>query len=159
MFGVAVIDILGFVAIFAACGGMLVLANRIEPHWVSKDEERFMTVAQDLDQFGRPLGRKREVRGHIDLDDNAVYLRRRAMVRGSSGIWKVHAKSPTPPRGRVIYLLDKISGDIDSVRLALRFPAKSKMIEHFDSLLARTGTAAPRRNPTGTPTYEDDSPA
>ena len=96
-----------------------------------------MTVAQDLDQFGRPLGRKREVRGHIDLDDNAVYLRRRAMVRGSSGIWRVHAKSPTPPRGRVIYLLDKVSGDIDSVRASIALGRNNQMPAHA-SLLGET---------------------
>ena len=96
---VAILDILGLIGILAVCGGLLYLANRIEPHWVAKDGQRFMTVAQDLDQFGLPTGRKREVRVHLDPDEDALFVRSRSMVRPSSGIWVVHARSPKPPRG------------------------------------------------------------
>lgn len=149
---VAFLDILGLVAILAVCGGMLFLANRIEPHWVAKDGQRFMTVAQDLDQFGLPTGRKREVRVHLDPGEDALFVRGRSMVKPSSGIWVVHAKSPKPPRRRVVYVLKKISGSGDADTMMMRFPEKSRMIPRMDELLAATTAAPAPKPPSGTPT-------
>jgi hypothetical protein len=151
---VAFLDILGLVAILGVCGGMLYLANRIEPHWVAKDGRRFMTVAQDMDQFGLPTGRKREVRVHLEPGEEALFIRGRSMIRPSSGIWMVHAKSPKPPRGRVVYILKKISGNSDVDTMMLRFPGKSRMIEQMDELLAasegssRTPPPSPPADPS-----------
>lgn len=159
---VVFIDIVGLVAILAICGGMLFLASRIEPHWVAKDKRRFLTTAHELDQFGLPMGRKHEVRVHVDPDTDSLVIRRRSLVRGGgSGRWYVHAKSPKPPRGRAVYILKSVSDTTDVTRMALRFPAKSAMIPHMDELLAATGEDAERRKrqavnadkPTGEPSY------
>ena len=146
---VVLIDIVGFVAILAVCGGMLFLANRIEPHWVAKDQRRFLTTAHELDQFGLPMGRRLEVRVHVDPDDNSLLIKRRSMVRGGSGIWLVHAKSPKPPKGREVYILKNVSGttgSTDVTRMALRFPTRSRMLPRMDELLAATGEGASRRS-------------
>ena len=147
---VELLDIVGLIAILGFCGGMLYLANRIEPHWVAKDGQRFLTVAQDMDQFGLPSGRRREVRVHLDPDEDALFIRGRSMVRPSSGIWTVHAKSPKPPRGRAIYILKKMSGTGDSDTMMMRFPEKSRMIPRMEELLAASAT------PTRPPVPNDD---
>jgi len=165
---VVFLDILGFVAIFAVCVGMLYLANRIEPHWVAKDRQRFLTSAHELDQFGLPMGRKHDVRVHVDPDSDALVIRRRSIVRGSgSGVWYVRAKSPQPPRGREVYVL-KSASDNAAPAMALRFPKKSKMLPRMDELLDATGEDAERRRrqaveterQPGEPTYypKDDEP-
>ena len=148
MLAVALLDIIGLIAILGVCGGMLFLANRIEPHWVSKDGRRFMTVAQDLDQFGLPTGRKREVRVHVEPGEDALFIRGRSMIRPSSGIWTVHAKSPKPPRGRVVYIVKKIGGNSDFDTMMLRFPGKSRMIPQMDELLAATTSPPPPPAPS-----------
>lgn len=146
-------DILGLVAVVAVCGAMLYIANRIEPHWVAKDQRRFLTVAQELDQYGTPLGRKHEVRVHVDPDDDALLIRRRSMLRSGAGIWRVQAKSPNPPRGREVYILRNVGGDVG--QMALRLPARSKMISRMDELLAATATNATHR--AAGPIYEPSS--
>ena len=153
---VAILDILGLIGILAVCGGLLYLANRIEPHWVAKDGQRFMTVAQDLDQFGLPTGRKREVRVHLDPDEDALFVRSRSMVKPSSGIWQVHARSPKPPRGRVIYVLKKISGSGDSDTMMMRFPEKSRMLPRMEELLTAT-TAGSSPPPRPAPSSAEES--
>ncbi|HET9666094.1 MAG TPA: hypothetical protein VFP09_05040, partial [Desertimonas sp.] len=55
------VDVVGLIGILAACGGLYYLSSRIEPHWVAKDQSRFLTVAEELDQHGMPIGRKRDV--------------------------------------------------------------------------------------------------
>ncbi len=144
------IDIVGFVATLAVCGGMLYIANRIEPHWVAKDQRRFLTTAHELDQYGLPMGRRLEVRVHVDPDDDSLLIRRRSMVRSGSGIWLVHAKSPKPPKGREVFILKNVSGNLgstDASRLALRFPTKSRMLPRMEELLVATGEGAARRTP------------
>ena len=44
---------------------MLVIAQRIEPHWVAKDGKRFLTTSELVDRDGNSIGRRREVRGAI----------------------------------------------------------------------------------------------
>jgi hypothetical protein len=157
---VAVLDVLGLLGILGVCGGMLVLANRIEPHWVARDQRRFLAVAHDIDQFGLRAGRKREVRVHVDPEEDALMIRGRSMLRPSSGIWVVRSKVPSPPRGRVVYILKKVSGTTDGDTMALRLPEKSKMIPRMEQLLAVTGDDARATHaPTGQPTYEDDDPS
>ena len=143
----ALLDVLGLIAILGVCGGMIYLANRIEPHWVAKDGRRFMAVAQDIDQFGQPSGRKREVRVHVEPDEDALFIRGRSMLRPSSGIWTVHGKSPKPPRGRIVYVLKKSSGDSAFDTMMLRFPEKSRMIPRMEELLAAATPGSPATPP------------
>ena len=41
----------------AVCIGMLVVAHRIEPHWVAKDQRRFLTTSEEVDPLGTVIGR------------------------------------------------------------------------------------------------------
>ena len=104
------IDILGLAAIVAVCAGMLYLASRIEPHWVSKDDSRVLTTGQELDQWGTAFGRRHEVRVNIDRNDDVLHVSRRSMLRPTAGAWTIAAKLPNPPRGRAIYLLKRVGG-------------------------------------------------
>ena len=66
----------------AVCIGMLVVAHRIEPHWVSKDHRRFLTTSEQVDPLGTVIGRRKEVKGLI-ADDGRVVLRHRAVMRST----------------------------------------------------------------------------
>jgi hypothetical protein len=162
-------DILAFGAVFAGCIGCLWLANRIEPHWVSRDGRRFLTVAQELDQWGLPAGRRREVRVRIDAEADALLITRRSLVRPSQTLWMVDGKVPDPPRKRAIYLLKEVSST-DLNRLAVRLPADSKVIPSLEKLLAATGSEAvqarelarlreDRARPADDGTDEDSAPS
>jgi hypothetical protein len=160
-------DILGLAAIIAVCVGMLYLASRIEPHWVSKDDSRFLSTAQELDQWGTAFGRRHEVRVNIDPDDNVLHLSRRSMLRPTSGVWTISAKVPTPPRGRVIYLLKRVGEapptksrlggrsatvEPDTGQMALRLPAKSRVVPILDAML--DGTPRPGQDPHDDPHHD-----
>ena len=131
-------DLLGFGAVFVVCGGLLYMANHIEPHWVARDGSRFLTTAQDLDQFGLPMGRRREVRVRIDEEAEALLISRRSLLRPSQGVWVVDAKAPDPPRNKTVYVLKEMTGS-ETNRVALRMPSDSKVVPRLDALLAITG--------------------
>jgi hypothetical protein len=134
LLAIQIIDVLGFGGIVAVCAGMLYLASRIEPHWVSKDGHRFLTSAQELDQFGTPFGRKHEVR--VSIDDEVLVVRRRSLLKPSADLYTVQAKVPSPPRGRAVYLLRKVNPTMERSQLALRVPSRSKVVGQLDELLA-----------------------
>jgi hypothetical protein len=135
-------DLLAVLAIVAACAGCLLLAYRIEPHWVSRDRQRFLSVGQELDQWGLPFGRHKEVRVRIDEDSASLMLTRRSLVRPAPSQWLIDAKAPDPPKGRVVYLLKKMTSEPVVGQMALRLPANSKMIPKLDEFLAVTGAEA-----------------
>lgn len=137
-------DIVGLVAIIAVCGGMFYLANRIEPHWVSRDRNRFLTTAQEIDQFGVP-GRKREVRVYLDDDSEALVVTRKSFMRPNSSVWTIQSKSSKPPRGRVVFNLKCVSGATDVSSMALRLPTRSKILPKLEELLESTGEEAALR--------------
>ena len=111
----------------AVCAGMFFIAARMEPHWVAKDGTRFITTSQLIDRFGETIGRRREVRVAL-LPDGSLMVSRRSIIKTSSGVWRIQAKSPNPPKGRQIYLLREIPPDPDGELLALRVPASSKIV-------------------------------
>jgi hypothetical protein len=65
------------------------------------------------------------------------------MIRPSSGVWIVQAKSRKPPRGRVIYVLKKISGTGDSDTMMMRLPEKSRMVPRMEELLTAATSPPP----------------
>jgi hypothetical protein len=133
-------DVVGLIGIVAACGGLYYLSTRIEPHWVAKDGSRFLTVAQDLDAHGLPIGRRRDVRVHLDDVSEALLVSSRSMLRPSSGMWTVKSKSTS--RKRNVYVLrPATSGDAAGL-LALRVPQKSSVVPRLDELLEITGDEA-----------------
>lgn len=129
-----------FLGAVAVCGGLLYLAHRIEPHWVAKDGTRFITTGQLIDRSGTAVGRVREVRVVI-LHDGTVMVSRRSVLRTRSGIWRVQAKSPSPPRGRELYLLRPVPEDPLDDFLTLRVPAKSRIVPTLDALVPATDPA------------------
>jgi hypothetical protein len=136
-------DLLWLLGAIVVCGGMFLVASRIEPHWVAKDGSRFLTTAQPIDRSGRNIGRKREVRVAF-LPDGALLVSRRSIARTKSGVWRIEARSPHPPRGRQIYLLREIPPDPDGDLLAIRLPANSKVVPALDRLTPRRDPNDPR---------------
>jgi hypothetical protein len=123
-----------FLGTVAVCAGLLYLAHRIEPHWVAKDGSRFLTTAQLIDRSGAPVGRVREVRALL-LHDGTLMVSRRSIWRTRSGIWRIQAKAPAPPRGRVLYLLRPVPEEPLDDLLTLRVPAKSRIVPTLDGLV------------------------
>jgi hypothetical protein len=127
--------LLWFLGAVVVCGGLLYLAYRIEPHWVAKDGTRFVSTGQLIDRStGAANGRVREVRVVI-LGDGGLMVSRRSFLRTKSGIWRVQAKSPSPPGGRELYLLGPVPADPMDDLLTLRVPAKSRVVPTLDALV------------------------
>ncbi len=129
---IAVPELAWFLGAVVVCGGLLYLAHRIEPHWVAKDGTRFITTAQPIDRTGASMGRVREVRVAILADGNLI-VSRRTMLKTRSGIWRVQAKAPTPPRGRELYLLRPVPDDPMDDLLTLRVPSNSRVVPTLDA--------------------------
>jgi hypothetical protein len=137
-------DVVGLILIVAACGGLYYLSSRIEPHWVAKDQSRFLTVAQELDQRGLPIGRRRDVRVHIDEDGDALLVSGRSRLRGTSSVWTIKSKTEAG-RSRNVYVLRPASPSADAAFLALRVPQRSKVVPRLDAMLELTGDDAAAR--------------
>jgi hypothetical protein len=150
------LDIVGLLGILAACGGLYYLSSRIEPHWVAKDRSRFLTVAQDLDVHGLPIGRRRDVRVHLNDESDALLVSRRSLLRPSSGMWTVKSKSTS--RNRNVYVLRPASATDGVGLLALRVPQKSSVVPRLDELLQITGDEAVARRERQRYRAEHDPP-
>ena len=109
MLAVVWYDVVGLIGIIAACGGLYYLSSRIEPHWVSKDQTRFLTVAQELDQRGLPIGRKRDVRVHVADDADALLVSRRSRLRPSSSMWTIKSKSTISRNRNVVRAAPRVT--------------------------------------------------
>ncbi len=136
-------DLLWLLGAVVGCGGLFMLASRIEPHWVAKDGSRFLTTAQPIDRTGRNVGRKREVRVAF-LAGGELLVSRRSLVRTASGIWRIQARSPQPPKGRQVYLLREVPADPDGELLAIRVPAGSRVIPTLDEMTPNIDPNDPR---------------
>ena len=136
--------VLWTIGAFAVCIVFLYLAYRMEPHWVAKDGQRFLTTSEPMDRFGTVTGRRREVRGAF-LADDEILLSHRAFLRSTKGVWRVQAKSPAPPSGREVYVLHPVPPDPDGSMILLRVPAKSSLVPALD---ARTPPPAGQRSDT-----------
>ena len=100
---VQMVDVLWGVAALAVLVGMAWLGYKIEPHWVSKDGERFLCVAQVLDHTGDPLTRWKECRVAIDRGWLRVDQKRR-FRRPLTTYWKLEAEGSNPPRRKVVFV-------------------------------------------------------
>lgn len=143
-----VLDVLGFIAIIAVCIGLLFLGSRIEPHWVSRDSQRFTATAVDLDHHGVPASRKREVRVAVDDDTATLFLSKRAMLRPDTGRWRVVGRYAIEAKRRAVFEIERVDiPAIDTrkrgadivIRKALRLPESSRMVNVLDAM---TGAAA-----------------
>lgn len=127
----SVLDVLLTLLALAACGGMLWLASRIEPHYVSKDGMRMVARMQRLGEFDLPDGRWREMRIRVD-GSRLMVTARGARGMNLRGFYTVAGKSPEPPARREVYVLH---GDH---RALLRIPSSSKAVPVLDGLLSRS---------------------
>lgn len=139
------VDVVGLIGILAGCASLYYLSSRIEPHWVAKDLSRFLTPAQELDDRQVPIGRRKDVRVHIDDESDALLVSRRSMLRPNTGMWTVKSKQPATSRGRFVYVLRPASPTTDAAMLALRVPADSKVVPRLEELLELTGDEATMR--------------
>jgi len=131
-------SVLWVVAAVALCLGLLYIAQRIEPHWVAKDGRRFITMSEPVDRHGNVTGRRREVRGVL-LQDGALMLSRRSIIKKASSLWRIEAKSPRPPARRELYILQSVPAAPDGSMLVLRMPASSKLVPILDRLAPAAG--------------------
>lgn len=123
---VRVIEVLGTVVV---CAGLLWLARRIEPHWASKDGHRFVGRVQVLGTHDLPEGPWREIRASVDDGTRLVVTARGLGGRGLGGNYRVASASPSPPRGKAVFVL------VGEKRLVLRVPATSRARPVLDSLV------------------------
>ena len=134
-------DFVWLILAAAACAGLLYLSYRIEPHFVSKDGQRFMATMQTLGQHDVPDSRIREVRGRF-LDDGLIRFDQKHNVRRTSTNWRVVERSPLQAKGKVIFTVAQVSAAVSgpenrsAARAALRLPASSTLIERLDQLVA-----------------------
>src|SRR5690242_2663911 len=116
------LSVLFFVGTIAAAFVMLWLAFRMEPHWVSKDGERFAAYGQALTNHGLPIGRWREMRV-MKMGDRLEVRPRRGSLRventsmpspsklftnklTKATLWKVAGRSQAAQGRKVVYMLD-----------------------------------------------------
>ena len=143
-------DLLWMLGAVGVCAGLLYLAYRIEPHWLAKDGRRFLTTAEHIDRLGNVVGRRREVRGAF-LQDGALLLSRRSLLRTTKGVWRIRAKSPRPPLGKEVYVLSAVPPDPDGDMLALRVPSASRLVVMLDALTPAVDPNDPRAVSVPTP--------
>ena len=154
----AMTSILLLLAALGVCGLMLWGSYKIEPHWVSKDGQRFVCYGQGISNRGESYGRWRELRV-TKMRDGTVELRprhgslvkdrhaagmssarttpmARVVKRQSQRItyWKVNGASPDPPPRRIVYFLTGNDDPTMPEMLALRLPLKSRAIPMLESL-------------------------
>lgn len=127
-------DALWIFGAIAVCVLLLWISSRIEPHWSTRDGRRFLTTAQPLDDGGHPIGRRHEVRVAVD-GDGSLRVGRRRVLGTREARWRMLGKSPSPPRGKAVYLLGTIPQVPKAGMLALRLPAKSRVVPVLDDLV------------------------
>ncbi len=129
-------DVLWVVGFVALIGGLYYAAFRVDPHWVSKDGQRFICHGQLVDQYGNTLQNWREYRFEV-IDDKRIFGRRRSRwTRSAQGVWRVAAKSDNPPRKREVYLLTSAESD-NTDQMAIRMPASSRAVPVLEAMRLR----------------------
>jgi hypothetical protein len=132
-----VVDVLWLLLAISICVLLAWLGIRIEPHWVSRDGCRFLCGGQTLSVQGEPMARWRETRVIVGTNGNLQVDQKRFMRRTSSS-WTVEGESPTPPRGKRVFLLRGHDEKGQAILLALRMPAKSRAVTILEPLLPRS---------------------
>ena len=138
-------EILWLVLAIAVCAGAGWLAIRMEPHWVSKDGNRFLTVGQRMDIRGERLGRWHEMRVFINRNGQIEVEEKRFMRRQLS-FWTLEAESPEPPRRKAVFVLRGHDRGGSEALLALRLPATSRAVDQLRPLLKRRTREAPAKD-------------
>ena len=131
------------VLILAVIGGMWWIGYRMEPHWISKDGERFVCGTQEF-FHGVLAGHPRETQVAI-MAGGTLHITQKRMMRRQRNLWSLVGKSPDPPKRLEIYVAQQtVDGVATSTMLALRIPKKSKCVAILDAELAKADAKAAR---------------
>lgn len=129
----SLLDLVSAFGVIAVLVGLLMLVNRIEPHWAARDGRQFISRAQVIDARGLPHGRWHDYRFVIG-DDGIIEARR----RGTIGLrprshWRAEARAEELQRRRAIYVLRAETDEM----LAVRIPPDSRAATALDELINR----------------------
>lgn len=117
-------------------GGMWWIGYRMEPHWVSKDGERFVCGAQEF-FHGSLAGHPRETQVAI-MAGGTLHITQKKVMRRQRSLWLLVGKSADPPKNLEIYVAQQtVDGVATPTMLALRIPKKSKCVAMLDAELAK----------------------
>jgi hypothetical protein len=126
------LDILSILVVGGIAIGLMIAARRLEPHWVSKDQRRFICRARVVDDHGVSIGRWNEYRFGF-TDDGLIKGRKRSMWGAPlPGIWRVARQLPDPPARREIFAL--VPDTVNGQHLSLKLPAKSVLVPKMIAL-------------------------
>ena len=129
--------------VIVVMGGMWWIGYRMEPHWVSKDGDRFLCGTQEF-FHGSLAGHPRETQVAI-LAGGTLHITQKKMLRRQKSLWSLIGKSPDPPKRLEIYVAQQtVDGVPTSTMLALRIPKKSKCVAILDAELAKAEAKAAR---------------
>jgi hypothetical protein len=128
-----------FVVFIGGCGLLIWLSRRIEPHWVSKDGQRFTCRVADLSPEAGEVGPWNEARVAATGEENLITvavkpkLFRRTSRYRPVELMRVEGRTDSDRSGLLIYLL---SGDAP---MALRVPKRSRAVQTLDEMVAGKG--------------------
>ena len=124
-------------------GGMWWVGYRMEPHWASKDGQRFLCGSQEF-FHGMLAGHPRETQVAI-MAGGTLHITQKKMLRRQRSTWTLAGKSADPPKKLEIFVAQQsIDGTPTQTMLALRIPKKSKCVAILDAELAKLDAKATR---------------
>ncbi|MCE9623305.1 MAG: hypothetical protein K8R99_13265 [Actinomycetia bacterium] len=127
-------------------GAMWWIGYRMEPHWVSKDGQRFMCGTQEF-FHGTLAGHPRETQVAF-MAGGTLHITQKRVMRRQRSLWTLVGKSADPPKGLEIYVAQQsVDGVATQTMLALRIPKKSRCIALLDAELAKADAKAGRTSP------------
>ena len=131
------VEVLWVLLAVAVCVAVGYVGYRIEPHHVSKDGKRFLTVGQWLSMHGDPDGRRREVWVRV-LPDGQLQVDSKRRLHREVSHWSLEGKAPAAPPKRAVYVLRTVSNLGTLQRMTIRLPSKSRAVNTLDDLLPST---------------------
>ena len=129
------------ILVVGGCIGLIWLAQRIEPHWVSKDGQRFTCRVAELRPQRGEVGQWSEARVASTGDALTVAVKpklfRRHVAPRPVQILRVQGRAESDRNGLIVYML---AGDPP---MALRVPWRSRAVKTLDALAADPPPPAP----------------
>jgi hypothetical protein len=122
------------VAFLAGCAFLMWLSRRIEPHWVSKDGQRFTCRVADLAPEQGEVGPWAEARVASNGDALTVAVKpkrfRSPNNRRPVSVVRVLGRAESDRAGLIVYMLG------GQPPMALRVPKSSRAVQTLDRLAA-----------------------
>ena len=109
-------------------------------------ESRFLTVAQELDQHGLPIGRDATCGCTSTADSDALLVSRRSLVRPSPAVWTVKSQSDDEPRPQRLRAAAGVTGSATSPCSPCGSRSAARSSPRLDALLELTGDEATMRH-------------